>query len=286
MDETYYNRKIPRDQQPERKSRLLRLVGYEQWQSRRQRNSFFAAVMRPVVTITKIPVFLTSLYYVFTFAWVIALNAATGFFLQEVYHFGPVASGMYTQLYSPKGFEFSLTRSPALYFFAPMVATILGELAGHWAFDIIAKIYMKRNNGRLEPEARLIPVWFATPLMVLGIVLLGQSLERAWHYMVTAVVWSLYVFGIIICTTSINSYLLDSYPEASGEVAAWINFGRTVGGFIITYFEINWVLAQGAERALGIQAAIVFAASFIIIFLQFFGKRLRLAQGSVNFATD
>jgi hypothetical protein len=94
MDETYYNRRIPRDQQPERKSRLLRLVGYEQWQSRHQRNTFSAAVMRPVVTIMKIPVLLTSLYYVFTFAWVIGLNAATGFFLQEVYHFGPVASGM------------------------------------------------------------------------------------------------------------------------------------------------------------------------------------------------
>ena len=167
-----------------------------------------------------------------------------------------------------------------------MVATIFGELVGHWAFDIIAKIYMKRNNGRLEPVARLIPVWFATPLMVLGIVLLGQSLERAWHYMVTAVVWGLYVFGIIICTTSINAYLLDSYPEASGEVAAWINFGRTVGGFIITYFEINWVLTMGAEKALGIQASIVAAAFGFIVVLQIFGKRLRLAQGSVNFATN
>lgn len=167
-----------------------------------------------------------------------------------------------------------------------MVATILGELSGHWAFDIVGKIYMKRNNGRLDPEARLIPVWIATPIMVLGIILLGQSLERAWHYMVTAVVWSMYVFGIIICTTSINAYLLDAYPEASGEVAAWINFGRTVGGFIITYFELNWVLSQGAERALGIQAAIVFIAFFLIVILQFFGKTMRLAQGSVNFATD
>ena len=94
MDETYYNRKIPRDQQPERKSRLLRLVGYEQWQSRHQRNSFSAAMMRPVVTIIKLPVLFISLYYAFTFAWVIGLNAATGVFLAEFYHFGPKASGM------------------------------------------------------------------------------------------------------------------------------------------------------------------------------------------------
>lgn len=93
MDETFYNRKIPQDQQPLRKSRLLRLVGVEQWKSRHQRNSFWAAMKRPAVTIAKVPVLLTSLYYVFTFAWVIGLNAATGVFLQEVYHFGSVASG-------------------------------------------------------------------------------------------------------------------------------------------------------------------------------------------------
>jgi hypothetical protein len=122
--------------------------------------------------------------------------------------------------------------------------------------------------------------------MVLGVVLLGQSLQHEWHYMVTAVVWGLFVFGIIICTTSINAYLLDSYPEASGEVAAWINFGRTVGGFIVTYFEIPWVSSMGAARALGVQASIVAAAFGFIVILQVFGKRLRLWQSKVNFATD
>jgi hypothetical protein len=167
-----------------------------------------------------------------------------------------------------------------------MVATILGEIVGHFAFDFSAKVYMKRHNGQLEPEARLLPIWFATPIMILGVVLLGYSLQNAWHYMVTAVVWGFFVFGIIIVTTAINSYLLDAYPEASGEVAAWINFGRTIGGFIITYYEIPWVTAMGARNALGIQASIVAAAFGFIVILQFFGKRLREISGSVHFATD
>jgi hypothetical protein len=167
-----------------------------------------------------------------------------------------------------------------------MVATVLGEITGHFIFDFVAKIYMKRHNGRLDPEARLIPLWFATPLMVLGVVLLGFSLQEGWHYMVTAVTWGMFVYGIIICTTGINSYLLDVYPEASGEVAAWINFGRTVGGFIITYYEIPWTTAMGTKNALGIQASIIAAAFGLIVILQFFGKRLREFSGSVHFATD
>ena len=124
----------------------------------------------------------------------------------------------------------------------------------------------------------------ATPIMILGIVLLGVALERIWHYMIVAISLGLFVFGIMIVTTAINSYVLDSYPEAPGEVSAWINAGRTVGGFIISYFEITWAEAEGTQKSLGIQAAVVGAAFLIFIVpLQVFGKDLRMRQGKVEF---
>lgn len=124
----------------------------------------------------------------------------------------------------------------------------------------------------------------ATPIMILGIVLLGVSLQRVWHYMIVAVSLGLFVFGIMIVTTAINSYVLDSYPEAPGEVSAWINAGRTVGGFIISYFEVTWATAEGTQESLGIQAAVVGAAFLIFIIpLQVFGKDLRVRQGKVEF---
>lgn len=93
VDETYYDRSIPQDQQPIRKSRLARLIGIEQWKSRHQRISFAQACMRPVFTILKLPVLLATVYYIFTFAWVIGLNAATAVFLETTYKFGPNESG-------------------------------------------------------------------------------------------------------------------------------------------------------------------------------------------------
>lgn len=145
---------------------------------------------------------------------------------------------------------------------------------------------MKAHNGRLEPEARLIAIWLATPFMVTGIVVLGFSLQEGWHYIVTAVAWGFFVFGIMIVTTAINSYVLDSYPEGSGEVAAWINFGRTLGGFIITYEQIRWAKSVGTEKSLGTQAGIVVAAFLIVVVLQFFGKRLRNMQGRMEFTSN
>ncbi len=138
----------------------------------------------------------------------------------------------------------------------------------------------------MEAEARLLPIWFATPLMVVGIVMVGICLQRKYPVMALAVVWALYISGILIVTTSVNAYCLESYPEASGEVAAWINEGRILGGFVVNYFELKWVKSVGAGRALGIQAAILVAAFGIIVILQVYGSRLRKWQGPMNLATN
>ena len=120
--------------------------------------------------------------------------------------------------------------------------------------------------------------------MVLGIVLVGVGLQRVWHYMVIAVSMGLFVFGIMITTTAINAYVLDAYPEAPGEVSAWINAGRTVGGFIISYFELVWAESEGTQKSLGIQAAVVGSTALVFILpLQLWGKNLRTRYGGIEF---
>jgi hypothetical protein len=105
------------------------------------------------------------------------------------------------------------------FYFTPIVAAILGEIVGHWLHDLVAQQYMKRNNNHLKPEARLSVIWFSTPFMLAGLVLLGFALERAYHYMICSLGWGLYVFGIMITTVGVNAYVLDSYPEVS---APWM----------------------------------------------------------------
>ena len=90
--------------------------------------------------------------------------------------------------------------------------------------------------------------------------------------------------GINIATVALNAYLLDSYPEGSGEVGAWIVVGRVLGGFMATYIELDWVQRDGLVNVFGAQTGITAAAGVIIIFLGLFGARLRKAQGKMEFA--
>lgn len=63
VQETYYDRSIPADEQPPRGSRVARLTGIAQWRSRHLRNSLGQAVWRVVSVILKPTVFLANLYY-------------------------------------------------------------------------------------------------------------------------------------------------------------------------------------------------------------------------------
>ncbi|KAL8634391.1 MAG: hypothetical protein Q9228_008014 [Teloschistes exilis] len=168
---------------------------------------------------------------------------------------------------------------PGFFFFAPIVATILAEVIGHYLHDTLAHLYIRRHQGRLEPEARLTVVYLALPFLLTGLVVLGFALERQWHYMVTAVAWGMYVFGTMVVSVGVSAYQLDAYPSESGEVGAWINFSRTAGGFIVAYFQVRWVAKVGAEACFGTQAAICAAVVPIIVLLQVRGKAMRRWEG-------
>ena len=172
------------------------------------------------------------------------------------------------------------------FYFAPIIGSLLGALIGHFLNDIIGTIYQRRHNGTIEPEARLIIIWLATPIMAISILVLGYAIERVWHWSVLAVFFAGQVMGIMIATTAINAYLLDAYPEGSGEVGAWIVVGRTMGGLMATYIEINWVTKSGPINAFGAQCGITAAAGLIILFLGFYGKKIRMAQGRMSFAKE
>lgn len=163
--------------------------------------------MRPIHVILKPTVFLSCFYSLLTNPWIIGINTTLSIFLTPLYNFGPKQIGFF--------------------YFTPIVAALLGELVGHWLHDAIARLYIKKHENHFEPEARLWAIWFSTPFLLAGLIGLGFCLQDGYHYMLTSLFWGLYVFGVMITTVALNAYNLDSYPEASGEGSAWLNFARS-----------------------------------------------------------
>lgn len=169
------------------------------------------------------------------------------------------------------------------FYFFGIVGVIIGWFSGHFLHDAVGGYYTKRHAGRLDPEARLIITYPATMGACMSLIVLGFAFERHWHYMVIAVLASVQCIGVMIVTTAINAYLLECYPEGSGEVGAWVTASRNWAGFMATYIQIDWVRSVGAAKALGVQAAVTVASLFLIVALQVYGKRLRKWQGRMVF---
>ena len=130
------------------------------------------------------------------------------------------------------GYGFS-PRSVGFLFFAPVIATILGEVFGHFFNDFVASRYIRKHKGIFVPEARLLPIYVAGCLMVPGLVLIGQALSQHLSWVALAFGWGMYVFGAMLSSVAITAYALDAYPSAPGEVAALINLARLLGGFSV-----------------------------------------------------
>ena len=90
----------------------------------------------------------------------------------------------------------------------------------------------------------------------------------------------------MITTVALTSYNLDSYPEGSGEIAAWLNMARTTGGFIIQYFQVDWAKKMGTKATFGIQGAVIFSSYFLVVYVQIYGKKMRERAGPLRFKTD
>ncbi|RMZ10337.1 hypothetical protein D0860_03863 [Hortaea werneckii] len=235
-DGTFFDRRLPANQQPAWRSRPLRLVGVE----RHGTYKVVESCCRPFVAIFKLPVLMITVFYFLNFAWTIGVNATLATWLAKYYYF----DGKQT--------------------------------------DLFARWYMRRHSGTMHPEARLYIIYFASGIVGLFILLLGQALQHTWHYMAVAVFDAAQLIGVNIISTAVNAYLGDAYPEAPGEMDTWIVMGRTMGGFMATYIELPWVQSAGPGTALGVQAGITWAALVLVAILQVWGKSLRNWQGPIK----
>lgn len=86
----------------------------------------------------------------------------------------------------------------------------------------------------------------------------------------------------MISSVGITAYVLDSYPNGSGEVSSFMNFARTIGGFTVGYFQQPWGAAEGYDVSFGIQSVVVAAAVAILIGLHVFGARMRAKGGPLK----
>ncbi|KAJ7223386.1 MFS general substrate transporter [Mycena pura] len=171
----------------------------------------------------------------------------------------------------PLGFGLSPFAVAGMYG-TPIVAVFLGEVIGRYTNDWIMNFSIRRNAGVFEAESRLWACYIAIPLYICGFVVLGVSFQN--HLSVGGLIMG---WGIAeTATVAVLAYCSDSFPKHHGEIGAFFNLARVLGGFSVAYFQIPWALKHGALQVYGVEAAIVAGLFLLVIpLLQLKGRMLR-----------
>ncbi|BGP22109.1 mfs transporter [Rhodotorula toruloides] len=263
MEETMYDRDVvpfPERHATGLKYRIDTLIGITGWKMRKYRCTWWQSISSVFDIVWRPHVFLMLVFVGFLFGCGIGINVTQAVFIGSP---------------PPLGYGYSPYATASLYA-TPIVAVILGELAGRYINDGLADRLIKKNSGVFLAEMRLWTIYFAMPFYVVGFCLLGVAFQNKLPIAAVIFGWGMAEFGILILTVATYAYLNNCFPTRQGEVSALINLARTLGGFAIPYYQVPWSLTGGPKRVFGLEAGVGAALFvFIVIPLQFFGPSIR-----------
>ncbi|KAH7009421.1 uncharacterized protein B0I36DRAFT_342356 [Microdochium trichocladiopsis] len=159
-----------------------------------------------------------------------------------------------------------------------IVGAILSGLLSDWLTIKLACL----NNGVMEAEHRLWPFTICMILMPGGLVLWGVGAAHGIHWFGLIVAMGCLAMAITIGLTISVNYLIDSYPEISGDTIVTVIIIRNTISFAISYGITPWLYQLGYQTYFISAAFIGLPVTSIYLVVIHFGKRLR-AQSATKY---
>ncbi|KAI9000331.1 major facilitator superfamily domain-containing protein [Hyaloraphidium curvatum] len=131
-----------------------------------------------------------------------------------------------------------------LLYVAQGVGNVIGSLFGGWYSDRT----MNRATppgGSPPPEARLGTTWLGAVLLPAGLLLYGWGLQALAHPAVPVSGTVLLGAGLMVSSTSVNTYLVDCYPKASASIISTNNLFRYLVSASAPIFVPYMIAAMG-----------------------------------------
>ncbi|KAH6657917.1 polyamine transporter 3 [Truncatella angustata] len=155
---------------------------------------------------------------------------------------------------------------------ASTIATIIYTMT-------IDRIYRKmsaKNDGKGKPEFRIPVMVPGTLLLVIGLFWYGWSAEYMLHWIMPNLGCSLFVAGALVCTSSVNAYIVDTYGQYSASAIAAISILRCLAGFAFPLFAPYMYTTLGYGWGASLLGFIALGVGFPVVGLLWkFGSYLR-----------
>ncbi|KAI1324051.1 major facilitator superfamily domain-containing protein [Xylariaceae sp. FL0255] len=167
-----------------------------------------------------------------------------------------------------------------------LIGALIGEAFAGPTLDFIAKRSLK-NDREWHPEQRLQAIWPALVAVPGGLLIFGATIQFGHSWPPPLVGQALYIFGIEIATTVVQTYILESYPRQGAEVNLVFNLFRNIFSYTAPFFTPVFIASSGFTAPFGLFAALtVFFFPFTIGVLMWKGKEIRKKGGDPGWSRD
>lgn len=154
-----------------------------------------------------------------------------------------------------------------LHYLAPAIGEIIGSQVAGALMDRIFARLKRRNNGAIKPEYHIPLLLPATLLGAIGLLIYGWTVYAAAHWAIVDLAIIFAMFGMQMCGSPIQAYVIDSYPEHASSATAAMQFLRSLAAFgfplfapkmydVLGYGWGNTMLA-GVYAVVGVSGAVV-----------------------------
>jgi MFS family permease len=162
-----------------------------------------------------------------------------------------------------------------LSYLSACIGVIVGSYFSGRFSDWLTIRLARKNNGIMEPEHRLWPFVACIVVVPGSLILWGVGAANQVHWF--GLIFAMGTLSATTCfgvTLSIN-YMVDSYPDISGDAMTTIMLVRNTMSFAISYGITPWLTNLGLRNCFISVAFIGMAASSVFLFMIFKGKMLR-----------
>ncbi|KAF9221173.1 MFS general substrate transporter [Gyrodon lividus] len=171
-------------------------------------------------------------------------------------------------------------RAQGLLYIPLLIGSLIAEAIAGRAGDWI--VYRGRSSSSIGEETypplerRLIIAHGGIFVSIVGLLWFGIAADRHDHWAVLAVGSGVAACGIQVATSVCFSYIVDCYPASAKEVATVVNLFRSLGSFIVLFYNQQLVSTLGDGGGFGVQCVMIAFFSFGCLgILSLYGWRIR-----------
>ncbi|EER24764.1 Major Facilitator Superfamily protein [Coccidioides posadasii C735 delta SOWgp] len=157
------------------------------------------------------------------------------------------------------------------------VGSLLGLILSGLLSDWSARVMIKFNRGKYEPEFRIVLVF---PMLIFscaglyGFGYISGDITR-YGWLPADIFFALVIIGMVLGAVASALYLVDAHRQIAVEAFTCLLVFKNMFSFVLTYFAYDWVVHGGQKQVFIIIASIQVGICLLSVPMYILGKRNR-----------